>query len=84
MAYIATTDISDSSVSLSIVNQVRLYIAVYYDSWKGRKLICLAMQRPVSNAVCLSGKLQPMVYAPSHTQSGYIYSCRLTDGPWRC
>ena len=28
---------------------------------------------PVHNAVGLAGKLQPMVYAPSHTQSGYIY-----------
>ena len=54
MAYIATTDISDSSVSLSIVNQVRLYIAVYYDSWKGGKLICLARGPHPMWFVCLA------------------------------
>ena len=37
----------------------------------GRQKGDLFSQRVVSNAVCLSNKLQPMVYAPSHTQSGY-------------
>ena len=38
--------------------------------WKGD----LFSERAASDAVCLSSKLQPMVYAPSHTQSGYIYN----------
>ena len=39
----------------------------------------LFTQRVASNSVCLSSKLQPMpmVYAPSHTQSGYTYNCRV-------
>ena len=54
----------------------------------GRRKGDLFSQRAVSDAVCLSSKLQPMVYAPSHTQSGYIYYITvelswLTDDPWR-
>ena len=37
----------------------------------------LFSQRVASNSVCLSSKLKPMVYAPSHTQSGYTYNCRV-------
>ena len=40
-------------------------------------MIILFSQR--ADAVCLSGKLQPMVYAPSHTQSGYIYRVILAN-----
>ena len=46
VAIITTAATSGSFVFLSIVNQVRLYIAVMcfycYDTWKGGKLICLA------------------------------------------
>ena len=45
-----------------------------YDIWRG-KLVCL-----VPDAVCFAGKPQPMVYAPSYTQSGNIYNQSLTPG----
>ena len=39
------------------------------------KLIILFSQR--ADAVCLSSKLESIVYAPSHTQRGYTYNCRV-------
>ena len=33
--------------------------------------------RPIHNEVCFVGKLQSMVYTPSHTQSGSIHNLRV-------
>ena len=44
-----------------------------YDTWRGRKS-WLFSQSPVLNALCFAGKLQPVVYASSHTQSSYIHN----------
>ena len=38
----------------------------------------LVQLRTVPDAVCFAGKLQPIFYVPSHTQSGYIRNLRVS------
>ena len=67
--YRASTATSGSFVSSSIVNQVRLYNAVYVlfiAVILGRQEVCLFSQRAASD-VCLSSKLKSMFYVPSDT-----------------
>ena len=47
-----------------------------YDPWKAEGWFSLARQ-PASSVICFFWKLQPMVYAPYHTQSGYNTNCRV-------
>ena len=49
------------------------FMSFYYccDVWGSLELVSLA--QPAPDTVCFAGKIQPMVYDPSHIQSGYIY-----------
>ena len=50
--------------------QVRLHIVCFYcyDTWRGRESWLFSQPEARTRRTCFAGKLQPMVYFPSHTQ----------------
>ena len=57
-------------LSSSIVSQVIVYTICCL--WYLERLRVTGLFSPVLGTACFAGKLQSVVYAPSHTQSGYI------------
>ena len=46
--------------------------------WRGRESWLFSQRPVVLDIVCFAGKLQPMVYPHSQTQSGYIHNLKLS------
>ena len=80
ISYISYPELIQYQVRLYIY--VRLLLAMILRAWGRESWLFSQRPRCTRRKVCFAGKLHPMAYAPSHTQSGYIHNLRVSLANW--